>query len=222
MRTILLLALASLISLAPVSHAGDPPAKEQAFTRLFNGRDLGGWSTFLQKHGKNADPDHVITIDNGVIHLYRNAADGDTVVMGYIATEKEYGDYHLRVQYRWGTKKFQPALRPEARRGNLLPHPGTRRRLAAGASVPGGADQRRRPDRPARLPARLLGRPDRPEADDADVPGPRPGRRGPGVRRQERSPAEASRRRVRGRRLEHRRGHRHGAIRSRISSTVMW
>ena len=108
MRTILLLALASLISLAPVSHAGDPPAKEQAFTRLFNGRDLGGWSTFLQKHGKNVDPDHVITIDNGVIHLYRNAADGDTVVMGYIATEKEYGDYHLRVQYRWGAKKFRP------------------------------------------------------------------------------------------------------------------
>ena len=30
------------------------------------------------------------------------------MVMGYIATEKEHGDYHLRLQYRWGTKKFQP------------------------------------------------------------------------------------------------------------------
>ena len=28
--------------------------------------------------------------------------------MGYIGTEKEYGNYHLRLQYRWGTKKFQP------------------------------------------------------------------------------------------------------------------
>jgi hypothetical protein len=28
--------------------------------------------------------------------------------MGYIATEKEYGNYHLRLQYRWGEKKFEP------------------------------------------------------------------------------------------------------------------
>ncbi len=28
--------------------------------------------------------------------------------MGYIATEKEYGNYHLRFQYRWGAKKFEP------------------------------------------------------------------------------------------------------------------
>jgi hypothetical protein len=77
---------------------------------LFNGRDLTGWYTFLQKHGKNQDPDRVITIEDGSIHLYKNATEGSSVVMGYIATEKEYGDYHLRLQYRWGAKKFQPRL----------------------------------------------------------------------------------------------------------------
>ncbi len=77
---------------------------------LFNGRDLTGWYTFLQKHGKNQDPDRVITIEDGMIHLYKDAPEGSTVVMGYIATEKEYGDYHLHLQYRWGTKKFQPRL----------------------------------------------------------------------------------------------------------------
>jgi len=80
------------------------------WTPLFNGRDLSGWYTFLQKHGKNQDPDRVITIEDGSIHLYKNAPEGSSVVMGYIATEKEYGDYHLRLQYRWGTKKFQPRL----------------------------------------------------------------------------------------------------------------
>ena len=29
--------------------------------------------------------------------------------MGYIATEKEYGNYHLRLQYRWGGKKSSRA-----------------------------------------------------------------------------------------------------------------
>ena len=78
---------------------------------LFNGRDLTGWYTFLQKHGKNQDPDRVITIEDGAIHLYKDAPEGSHVVMGYIATEKEYGDYHLRLQYRWGGKKFEPRLK---------------------------------------------------------------------------------------------------------------
>jgi len=81
---------------------------DQGWVSLFDGRDLNGWYTFLQKHGKNRDPDRVIAIEDGSIHLYKHAREGSDVVMGYIATEKEYGDYHLRLQYRWGTKKFQP------------------------------------------------------------------------------------------------------------------
>jgi hypothetical protein len=77
---------------------------------LFNGRNLDGWYTYLQKHGKNQDPDRVITIEDNAIHLYKHAPDGSHVVMGYIATEKEYGDYHLRFEYRWGVKKFQPRV----------------------------------------------------------------------------------------------------------------
>ena len=86
----------------PATAAGEP------WVPLFNGRNLDGWYTFLQKHGKNSDPDRVITIEDGAIHLYKNAADGSHVVMGYIGTEKEYGDYHLRLQFRWGEKKFEP------------------------------------------------------------------------------------------------------------------
>jgi hypothetical protein len=78
------------------------------WTPLFNGRDLDGWYTFLQEHGKNRDPDRVITIEDGAIHLYKHAPEGSRVVMGYISTEKDYGDYHLRLQYRWGEKKFEP------------------------------------------------------------------------------------------------------------------
>ena len=87
---------------APAGQADGP------WTPLFNGRDLDGWYTFLQKHGKNSDPDRVITIEDGTIHLYKHAANGSHVVMGYIGTEKEYGNYHLRLQYRWGAKKFEP------------------------------------------------------------------------------------------------------------------
>jgi hypothetical protein len=90
---------------APPSRSS---SRESQWTPLFNGRDLSGWYTFLQEHGRNRDPDGVITIEDDAIHLYKEATEGSKVVMGYIATEKEYGDYHLRLQYRWGTKKFQP------------------------------------------------------------------------------------------------------------------
>jgi hypothetical protein len=117
------LSLAILIPMALCGQVQTQPASAltttaaaQQWTPLFNGRDLTGWYTFLQKHGKNHDPDGVITIEDGAIHLYKNASEGSNVVMGYIATEREYGDYHLRFQYRWGEKKFQPryALKRDA------------------------------------------------------------------------------------------------------------
>jgi hypothetical protein len=112
--------ITAALLLAGITPAGlpGPPAGDDAsgWVRLFNGRDLDGWYTFLQEHGKDADPDGIITIEGGAIHLYRDVPDGSKVVMGYIATDREYGDYHLRWQYRWGAKKFEPryALKRDA------------------------------------------------------------------------------------------------------------
>ncbi len=118
-RSLVLIFTAAVSLAADVSSCwGDEPSKPATdqFEKLFNGRDLAGWYTFLQKHGKNQDPDRVITIEDGAIHLYKHAAEASNVVMGYIATEKEYGNYHFKVEYRWGQKKFQPryALKRDA------------------------------------------------------------------------------------------------------------
>ena len=63
----------------PPKSAGRPASRprqaDEPWIPLFNGRDLDGWYTFLQKHGKNSDPDHVITIEDNTIHLYKGAAD---------------------------------------------------------------------------------------------------------------------------------------------------
>ena len=104
--TVCLMLVAQVTTKAPA--AGGPASAE--WTPLFNGRDLAGWYSFLQTHGKNNDPDRIITIEDGMIRLYKHAEHGTKVVMGYIATEKEYGDYHLRFKYRWGEKKFEPRL----------------------------------------------------------------------------------------------------------------
>jgi hypothetical protein len=84
------------------------PALEDGFRPLFNGKNLDGWYTFMQEHGHDKDPDRIITIEDGVIHLYKHAKHGNKVLMGYIATDEEHSDYHFRVQYKWGEKKFAP------------------------------------------------------------------------------------------------------------------
>ncbi len=76
---------------------------------LFNGKNLDGWYTFLQKHGKNADPTRVLSIeDGGVLHVYKHDKNGAEVVMGYMGTNETLSNYHLRLKYKWGKNQFKP------------------------------------------------------------------------------------------------------------------
>jgi hypothetical protein len=80
---------------------------------LFNGKDLTGWDSYIGPDqddkgnhinntpiGLNNDPRHVFTI----VKL-----DGENVIRvsgenwGAISTKKEYENYHLQLQYKWGT-----------------------------------------------------------------------------------------------------------------------
>jgi len=86
--------------------------KKDDWKQLFNGKDLTGWDTYigpdLDDNGKpitgtpiglNTDPRHVFTI---VKH------DGENVIRisgenwGAISTKKEYENYHLQLQFKWG------------------------------------------------------------------------------------------------------------------------
>ena len=57
--------------------------------------------------GVNIDPLHVFTVrtigGEPVLHITGE-------IFGTITTLKEYGDFHLRVQFRWGTIKYAPRL----------------------------------------------------------------------------------------------------------------
>jgi hypothetical protein len=72
------------------------PAADEGWVKLFNGKDLAGWKRFLQQ-GKESELDKNWTIDDGVIKC-------DGSINGYIITEKEYENYVLKLQWRWGTK----------------------------------------------------------------------------------------------------------------------
>ncbi|MCC8426857.1 DUF1080 domain-containing protein [Mucilaginibacter sp. UR6-11] len=93
---------------------GFVPFKQKTqWQSLFNGKDLSGWDSYIGPDqddkgnpinnipiGLNNDPRHVFSIVK---------VDGENVIRvsgenwGAIATNKEFENYHLQLQYKWGT-----------------------------------------------------------------------------------------------------------------------
>jgi hypothetical protein len=113
---LLLCTLFSVASLAPAAA----PAKDSGWTPLFNGKDFSGFYLIGNGRKKNEDPNHLFQIHDGMVHMYKDAEAGTKQPFGYFITEKEYSHYHLRFQYKWGTKKFIPKMNAQRDAGVLF------------------------------------------------------------------------------------------------------
>lgn len=83
---------------------------------LFNGKNLDGWSTLVKGKTEGEDPDRYVTVEDGMIHMYAGTPDGEKVAFGVITTNESFSSYHLKLEYRWGSKKFAPRAKPEHKR----------------------------------------------------------------------------------------------------------
>jgi hypothetical protein len=103
------------------SAASQPAAS----VSLFNGKDLTGWDTWLGKPhggkeviGLNKDP-------RGVFRVVQE--DGQPAirisgeVFGALTSRKEFGNYHLRLEFKWGKAKWPPREK-QVRDSGLLYH----------------------------------------------------------------------------------------------------
>lgn len=64
---------------------------------LFNGKDLSGLVGWMQKTGYEPEGKEYSAVDG----MIRIAGGGN----GYLRTEKKYKNYHLSVEYKWGTER---------------------------------------------------------------------------------------------------------------------
>jgi hypothetical protein len=111
----LLLTLAPLVLALPT--AADPVTEP---IKLFNGKDLTNFYTYLgspgkgaKPYGKNNDPEKVFTVEGGMIRVSGK-------VFGCFVTEKEYENYHLVVEFKWGEKTWAPRAQRAMDSGVLL------------------------------------------------------------------------------------------------------
>jgi len=97
-------------SLVSAGLAADNAAADA--TPLFNGRDLEGWQVVVGDNGVVPNQD-IFHVTDGMLHAYKNAADGSDQPFGYLLSIAEYADYRLTLEYKWGVKKFAPRGGPD-------------------------------------------------------------------------------------------------------------
>jgi len=125
--------------LVAVLLAGVGVRAQSGWTSLWNGKDLDGWTTWMQRPsptsevpglqrdadgkytqpiGSGRDPLKVFTVDGDVDGRPAIRISGE--VFGELRTKRSFKDYHLKLQFKWGDKKWPPRDRAETRRDSGL------------------------------------------------------------------------------------------------------
>lgn len=114
LKVLAILTALGLLSVLPAAPAdGSIPSTGKAI-KLFNGKNLEGFDTFLKTKGRSNDPDKVFRVENGVIHV-------SGAEYGYIITKNDFENYYLRAEFKWGEATYAPR-EGKARDSGILFH----------------------------------------------------------------------------------------------------
>lgn len=127
-----LLVAATLLSLA----AAPQPS---GWKSLWNGKNLDGWTTWMQTPSSTSDVPGLKRDDTGKylepigsgrdplrVFTVAEDVDGRSAIrisgeaFGELRTKESFKDYHLKFQFKWGQKKWPPRDRPETKRDSGL------------------------------------------------------------------------------------------------------
>lgn len=105
--------------LADDIEIGSLPAYAGPWMPLFNGTDLSGW-TFFQDGVGETDKTNAVVVEQGQIRMLGpRHTGGARPGFGHIATVREYANYHLRLEFKFGDARFEPRLLSKRNSGVL-------------------------------------------------------------------------------------------------------
>jgi Domain of Unknown Function (DUF1080) len=99
---------ASLVTACLLSGQSASKADSEGWISLFNGKNFDGWYTFLPSTGKNSDPKKVFKVEAGMVHILDIPESGERQEFGYLSSGREFSNCRIRVEYKWGAKRFVP------------------------------------------------------------------------------------------------------------------
>ncbi|MFI3321118.1 MAG: DUF1080 domain-containing protein [Rikenellaceae bacterium] len=118
MKKLLLCAASLLFFSATNLFAEDSPktnpSENSEVIKLFNGKNLDNWYTYLRDRGKNVDPNGVFTVKDGLLRI-----SGEE--WGCITSNEEFENYVITLRYKWG-EETHGARKGVARDSGLLLH----------------------------------------------------------------------------------------------------
>lgn len=80
----------------------NPP---KGYETLFNGKDFSGWNIITDNEQSEVE---LFSVEEGMIRTYKDLVANSEQPFGELITEKEYDNYILSLEYKWGQKKFKP------------------------------------------------------------------------------------------------------------------
>jgi hypothetical protein len=129
----------SRLLLVAVLLGGMTTHAQSGWTQLWNGKNLDEWTTWMQQPsptsevpglkrdaagkyvepiGSGRDPLNVFTVVNDVDGRPAIRISGE--VFGELRSKASFKDYHLKMQFKWGEKKWPPRDKPETPRDSGL------------------------------------------------------------------------------------------------------
>lgn len=81
---------------------------------LFDGAHPDSFDSFIRTKGLNNDPDHVFRMEQKIIHISGSE-------FGYLITKREFSNYYLRAEFKWGEATHAPR-EGKARDSGILFH----------------------------------------------------------------------------------------------------
>jgi hypothetical protein len=102
---------ACVLNVPFASAAAQAKPEHDGWISLFNGKNLDGWYSYLGTGEKNKDPKGIFKVEDGMIHILDIPMTGDKSEDGYLATNKEFSNVRIHVEYKWGVKRASEGKR---------------------------------------------------------------------------------------------------------------
>lgn len=100
-------------------------ASDPRWQKLFDGRSLRNWQ-FYQEGVGSEDVRRAVSIRDGVLHFLGPDYRHDDAPPGHLSTLTEWGNYHLRLEFRYGERRWAPR-KLQRRNSGVLYHMGPER-----------------------------------------------------------------------------------------------